>query len=59
MLIEVELNLFIRNVDTQLFKRIFFEILKAKDVKNSNIQAVIIFTAKMTYTFQCCIFISY
>lgn len=47
MLIEVELNLFIGNVDTELFKRIFFEILKAKDIKNSNVQTVIISTAKI------------
>lgn len=47
MLIEVELNLFIGNVDTELFKRIFFEILKAKDIKNSNVQTVIVSTAKI------------
>lgn len=47
MLIEVELNLFIGNVDTELFKRIFFEILKAKDIKNSNVQTIIVSTAKI------------
>lgn len=47
MLIEVELNLFIGNVDTELFKRIFFEILEAKDIKNSNVQTVIVSTAKI------------
>lgn len=47
MLIEVELNLFIGNVDTELFKRVFFEILKAKDIKNSNVQTIIISTVKI------------
>lgn len=47
MLIEVELNLFIGNVDAELFKRIFFEILKAKDIQNSNVQTIIISTAKI------------
>lgn len=47
MLIEVELNLFIGNVDAELFKRIFFEILKAKDIQNSNVQTIVMSTAKI------------
>lgn len=44
MLIEVELNLLVGNVDTELFERISFEIFKTKDIKNSNIQSFIGFT---------------
>jgi len=49
VLIEVELNLFIGNVDTELFKRILLEILKAKDIKNSNVQTLIASTVKINY----------
>ena len=44
MLIEVELDLFVGDVYAQLFKRIPFEIFKAKYVKDSN--SVIIISAK-------------
>lgn len=44
LLVEVELDLFVGDVYTKLFKRIPFEILKAKNVQNPN--PVIIIPAK-------------
>ncbi len=36
MLIEIELQLFIGNIDTQLFKGILLKIFKTKDIQDSN-----------------------
>lgn len=44
LLVEVELDLFVGDIYTKLFKRIPFEILKAKYVQDPN--SVIIFAAK-------------
>lgn len=42
MLVEVELNLLIGNVDAQLLKRVLLEVLKAKDVQDADVQALVI-----------------
>lgn len=46
MLVEVKLNLLVRDVDTQLLKRILLEVFKSKDVQDSHIHAALCGTSK-------------
>lgn len=41
MLVEIELQLFIGYVDTQLLKRVGTEILEPKNVQNSNVSHIL------------------
>ena len=41
MLVEVELDLLIGDVDTQLLEGVPLEVLKAKDVQDANVEAVV------------------
>lgn len=42
MLVEVELDLLVGNVDAELFEGVLLEVLKAKDVQDADVQALVI-----------------
>lgn len=46
MLVEVKLNLFVGNVDAQLLKGVFLEVLKSKDVQDSHVHSTFHGTSK-------------
>lgn len=46
MLVEVKLYLLVCDVDAQLFKRVFLEVFKSKDVQDSHIHATLSGTSK-------------
>lgn len=43
VLVEVELDLLVGNVDAELLKRVFLEVLKTEDVQDANVQAFVTF----------------
>lgn len=45
MLVEVELDLLVGNVDAQLLKGVLLEVLKAKDVQDADVQALVVVPA--------------
>lgn len=46
VLVEVELDLFVGDVDAELLKRVPLEVLKAKDVQDANVQALVILSVR-------------
>lgn len=46
MLVEVELDLLVGDVDTQLLERVLLEVLEAEDVQDSHIHAALRCTSK-------------
>lgn len=46
MLVEVKLDLFVCDVDAQLFKRVLLKVFESKDVQDSHIHAALCSTSK-------------
>ena len=44
VLVEVELDLLVGYVDAELLERVLFKVLKAKDVQDADVQAIVVFS---------------